>query len=79
MYKDKDKQREAVRDATRRWRVSQGITEKVSRVSPNEEGITVIPSIIKTKADAVRAVSKIKKIERWPNGRCKCHGLFECS
>jgi hypothetical protein len=77
MYKDKERQREAVREATRRWRVSQGITEKVSRVSPKEEGITVTP-VIKTKADAVKAVSKIKKVERWPNGRCRCHGLFEC-
>jgi hypothetical protein len=58
MYKDKERQREAVREATRRWRVSQGITEKVSRVSPKEEGITVIP-VIKTKADAVKAVSRL--------------------
>ena len=53
MYKDRDKQREAVREATRRWRVSQGITKKVSQ----KEGITVIPvtPIMKTKEDAVRA------------------------
>jgi hypothetical protein len=58
MYKDKERQREAVREATRRWRVSQGITEKVSRVSPKEEGITVTP-VIKTKEDAVAVVKKL--------------------
>ena len=40
MYKDKDKQREAVKQATRRYRANrQGITSRVSRVSHNE-GIT---------------------------------------
>jgi hypothetical protein len=76
MYKDKEKQRDAVRDAVRRYR-GKGITVIPSDVIP------VIPKsvtpVIKTKADAVQVVSKIKKVERWPNGRCRCHGLFECS
>jgi hypothetical protein len=75
MYKDRDKQRVAVREAVRRFR-GKGITVIPSDVIPSV--IPVIP-IIKTKADAVKAVSKIKKVERWPNGRCRCHGLFECS
>ncbi len=40
MYKDKDKQKEAVKQATRRYRANkQGITPIVSQ----ERGITVIP------------------------------------
>jgi hypothetical protein len=36
MYKDKDKQRAAVKEATKRWRVSRRVSPKVSP----EEGIT---------------------------------------
>lgn len=44
MYKDKDKQREAVRQATRRYRARlKGITYKV------DKGITPAPNVIPAK------------------------------
>jgi hypothetical protein len=56
MYKDKEKQRDAVRDAVRRYR-GKGITVIPSDVIP------VIPKsvtpVIKTKEDAVKVVSKL--------------------
>ena len=44
MYKDKMKQREAVRDATRRYRARRGITGITTGIT--NKGITVISSVI---------------------------------
>ena len=48
MYKDKDKQREAVKEATRRYRSRKGIT----KVSP-DKGITASSSVIPIRPEGM--------------------------
>jgi hypothetical protein len=66
VYRDKEKQQVAVREAVRRFRskgITQGITEP-SDVIPKP--VIPVTPIIKTKADAVEAVQKISKDWRTP-------------
>ena len=60
MYKDKDKQRKAVREATRRYRANkQGIT---SRVSPMDRTVTpMIPEVaIIARQEAIAMPTQVK-------------------
>jgi hypothetical protein len=50
MYADKERQREAVRGATRRYRLKKGITKVSPEVSDTRERV-VIPKAIKTVDD----------------------------
>ena len=86
MYKDIEKQREANRVHAKAYRRRKGMTvgydagmTKVARGMTKTEGMTqgMTGPIIKTRLDAVKAVEKIG--EKWPNGRCKVCGNFECS
>ena len=58
MYKDKDKQREAIREATRRYR-AKGIT-KVSR----EQGITGCPAPDKVIPDGAISIGVLAEVDK---------------
>ena len=70
MYRDKEKQRDAVRLATRRWRERKGITrvspEKVSHervsldVMPSKEVETVTPSVKHLSWDELKGRSAVR-------------------
>jgi hypothetical protein len=68
MYTDKDKQREAVREATKRYRLKKGITKVSPEVSDTREK-TVIPKAIKTKGDAVKVVNHFR-VQHHPTCGC---------
>jgi fibronectin type 3 domain-containing protein len=55
MYSDKDKQREAVREATKRYRLRKGITKVSPEVSDTRERV-VIPKAIKRVEDIPKTV-----------------------
>jgi hypothetical protein len=71
MYADKDRQREAVREATRRYRVKKGIT----RVSPEVKAESVIPDAIKTVLDITTVVVSGKTVRPSHHPTCRC---FTC-
>jgi hypothetical protein len=65
MYTDKDKQREANRAHAKSYRMRKGMTQGMTE----PEGMTVIPKVIKTKAEAVEVVSHFR-VKHHPTCRC---------
>jgi hypothetical protein len=77
VYKDRERQRDAVKLATRRWRerVSQKVSPKVSQGITNPEGITVIPKTkeaVKERLGILSGQRAGKSVGLSHHPTCKC-------